>query len=100
MLQMYMEMNPSHMCVKLDVTNAYPTMSRAAMLEVLKTEPELRHMTWSFVTSMAAPTGLESAGQKWGDTGDGLLQGKPSSSGYFCCRLAVRGKEDGHRGEH
>ena len=58
MVRMYMEMNPTHVCVKLDVTNAYPTMSRAAVLEVLESEPELRHMSWSFVTSMAAPTGL------------------------------------------
>ena len=62
MVQMYMEMNPTHVCVKLDVTNAYTTMSWAAILEVLESEPELRHMSWGIETSMAVPTGLESAG--------------------------------------
>ena len=50
------------MCIKLDVENAHSSISRAAILEVLEQEPELRHLACSFVTSMAAPTTLEIGG--------------------------------------
>ena len=93
-----MEMNPTHVCVKLGVTYAYPSMSWTAVLEVLKTEPELRQMTWSFVARMVPPTDLESAGEKWSGTGDGLLQGKPSSSGYFCVGRQPELKQINHEG--
>ena len=87
MVRMVMEENPDWVCCKVDVENAHSSMSRAAVLETLEGEPDLRHMAWYFASSMAAPTTLESSGKVWGEAGDGLVQGKPSSMAFFCVGL-------------
>merc|ERR1719483_94158 len=84
---MVMEVNPTWVCCKVDVENAHSAMSRAAVVETLEEQPELRHMAWYFATSMAATTTLETGGQSWGEAGDGLVQGKPTSMAYFCVGL-------------
>ena len=84
MVRMALEANRDWVCVKLDVSNAHSSVARAAVLETLEEEPSLRHMAWHFATSMGAPTGLETGGRMWGEAGDGLVQGAPGSSGYFC----------------
>ena len=40
-------------------------------------------MAWACATSLAAPTALEVGGRVWGEAGDGVTQGKPSSGGYY-----------------
>ena len=87
MVRMVMEVNPTWVCCKVDVENAHSAMSRAAVVETLEEQPELRHMAWYFATSMAATTTLETGGQSWGEAGDGLVQGKPTSMAYFCVGL-------------
>ena len=84
MVRMALEEHETCVCLKLDVANAHSSMARAAILEVLEQEPSLRHMGWSFATSLASNTLLEVGGQVWGEAGDGLMQGKPSSGGFFC----------------
>jgi hypothetical protein len=83
MVRMALEENEGWVCLKLDVENAHNSIHRAAVLEVLEDQPNLRHMAWSFATSMAPPTTLETGGRVWGESGDGLSQGKPSSGGYY-----------------
>ena len=67
-----MEENPTWVCCKVD-------MSRAAVLETLEVQPDLRHMAWYFAISMAAASTLEYGNKVWGEVGDGLLQVRPSS---------------------
>ena len=83
MVRMSLELHRDWICFKLDVANAHSSIWRAAVLEVLETETSLRHRAWSYATSVAAPSTLESGGQAWGEAGEGLMQGKPSSQGYF-----------------
>ena len=84
MVRMALEANEEFVCIKLDIENAHSSISRAAILEVLEAEPDLQHLAWSFATSMAATSKLEHGGEVWGEAGDGLLQGKPTSTGYYC----------------
>ena len=84
MVRMSLEENAEFICIKLDIENAHSSISRAAILEVLEQEPDLRHLAWSFASSMAAPTLLEQGGEAWGEAGDGLAQGKPTSNGNYC----------------
>ena len=84
MVRMCLEEHEDWVCIKLDIANAHSSISRAAILEVLEGEPELKHLAWSFASSLAAPTILEHGGEVWGEAGDGLLQGRPSSGGYYC----------------
>ena len=83
MVRMALEEHPDWVCLKLDVENAHSSIARAAILEVLEQEPDLRHMAWSCASSLAAPTTLEVGGKVWGEAGDGVLQGKPSSGQFF-----------------
>ena len=84
MVRMVMEENPTWVCCKVDMENAHSSMSRAATLETLKVQTDFRHMAWYFGTSMVAASTLESGGKVWGELGDGLVQGKPSSMAFFC----------------
>jgi hypothetical protein len=83
MTRMALEENEEWVGVKLDVENAHSSIYRAAIIEVLEQEPDLQHMAWSCATSVAAPTALEVGGKVWGEAGDGVCQGKPSSGGYY-----------------
>ena len=87
MVRMVMEENPGWVCCKVDVENAHSSISRAGVLETLEEVPDLRHMSWYFASTMAAATTLETGGKEWGEAGDGLVQGKPSSKAYFCVGL-------------
>ena len=53
------------------------------MIEALKAEPSLRHITLNFATTMVMITGLENGGKLWGEAGEGLTQGDPEISGFF-----------------
>ena len=59
-------------------------MSRASVIEALESEPSLRHLAWHAATCLASHTGLESRGELWGSAGEGLSQGDPEASGWFC----------------
>ena len=41
-------------------------------------------MAWHAATCLASHTGLESGGRLWGESGEGVTQGDPEASGWFC----------------
>ena len=53
------------------------------MIEALEREPTLTHLAWHAATCLASHTGLESGGQLWGESGEGLSQGDPEASSWF-----------------
>ena len=70
--------------VKVDMRNRHNEVSCAAVIEALEQEPSLRHLAWHAATCLASHTGLESGGRLWGEAGEGLSQGDPEASGWFC----------------
>ena len=67
--------------VKLDFSNAHSEVSRASVLEQLSDIPSLQHLAQHMAISLAAPTTLLSNGKRWGEAGDGMIQG---SAGAGC----------------
>ena len=49
-----------------------------------ESDPSLRHLAWHAATCLASHTGLESGGQLWREAGEGLCQGDPEVSSWFC----------------
>ena len=82
-VRMVMEANPSFVLVKCDIKNAFNTISRARILEVLEGEESLRHMAWHAALSLAPFGNLESRGKVWGQASDGTTQGDPEAGAYF-----------------
>ena len=70
--------------VKLDVANAHNEVSRAAVVEVLESEVELRHLAQHAATCLAGHQGLEAHGDMLRRKGEGLDQGDPEASPWFC----------------
>ena len=70
--------------VKLDIANAHNEVSRKAILEVLESVPELRHLAQHVGTCLAGHQGLEAGGKLWGRGGEGESQGDPEASPLFC----------------
>ena len=83
-VRMMSEKERDFIVVKLDMRNAHNEVSRAAVIEALEKEPSLRHLAWHSATCLASHTGLESQGRLWGLAGEGLSQGDPEASGWFC----------------
>ena len=83
-VRMMCEERRDFIVVKLDMRNAHNEVSRAAVLEALEREPTLRHISWHAATCLASHTGLESGGELWGEAGEGMSQGDPEASGWFC----------------
>ena len=78
---------PDFICFRLDLKNAFNEMSRRAVLDVLANEPTLSHLT-SFAATILSPVAvLETGGKRWGETGDGLVQGDPPSGDFFSIGL-------------
>ena len=76
--------NREHICVKIDLKNAFNECSKAAILEVLEAEESLAHLA-SFAAAVLAPdVVLESSGERWGVAEDGVVQGDIPSGAFFC----------------
>ena len=74
-------------CFRLDLKNAFNEMSRRAVLDVLSNEPTLHHLS-TFAAAILSPEAvLESYGNEWGRTSEGLAQGDPPSGDLFCIGL-------------
>ena len=69
---------------KLDMKNAHNEASRAAILKALGKDPSLHHLVWHTATVLTPCTKLESHGKIWGEAGEGLTQGDPEASAWFC----------------
>ena len=82
-MRMMMEENPTFVFVKCDIKNAFNSISRAKILEVLEGEDSLRHLSWQAALSLAPEGALENKGKVWGQAKDGVIQGASPSGGYF-----------------
>jgi hypothetical protein len=69
------ELNREWVVFKLDLSNAFNENARAAVIEVLESEPTLKHLAWFAATIPAPYSGLKTGGKRWGDTGEGGTQG-------------------------
>ena len=74
-MRMMMEENPTFVFVKCDIKNAFNSISRARILEVLEGEDSLRHLSWQAALSLAPEGALENKGKVWGQAKDGVIQG-------------------------
>ena len=84
MMAEQMRDKPDWVVVKLDVANAHNEVSRAAVVEVLESVPELQHLAQHAATYLAGHQGLEVNGRLWGRNGEGKSQGDPEASPLFC----------------
>ena len=82
-MRMIMEENPTFVFVKCDIKNAFNSISRGRILEVLEGEDSLRHLSWHAALSLAPEGALEHKGKVWGHAKDGVIQGASPSGGYF-----------------
>ena len=91
-LRSMIELNREWVVFKLDLSNAFNENARAAVIEVLESEPTLKHLAWFAATILAPYSGLETGGKRWGETGEGGTQGGPESAPFFCVAIqpAVR----------
>ena len=76
-VRMMAEANPGFVVVKCDIKNAFNSVSRARVLEVLEGEDSLRHLAWHAALSLASPNALETGGVVWGQAKEGGTQGDP-----------------------
>ena len=83
-VRMLSEANPTHVVVKTDISNAFNSVSRACILDVLEGEESLRHLSWHAALTLASPNALESGGTVWGQAREGGTQGNPEAGSWFC----------------
>ena len=82
-VHMLTEENPGFIVVKCDIKNAFNSVSRRRILEVLESEDSLRHLAWHAALSLASSNALESGGEVWGQASEGTTQGNPEAGTYF-----------------
>ena len=82
-VRMLSEANEDFIVIKMDIKNAFNSVSRARVLEVMEQEESLRHLVWHAAQTLAPPCTLESGGRRWGEACEGTTQGDPESSDYF-----------------
>ena len=82
-IRMLSEANPTFVVIKSDIRNAFNSVSRRRILEVLDAEEGLRHLAWHAAQTLAPATTLEHGGRIWGEATDGTSQGDPESAAYF-----------------
>ena len=78
-----LESNPEFICVRLDLRNAFNEEHRAACIEVCQSKPSLSHLTHFMGITLTPVSGMESGGERWGETAEGATQGDPASSFEF-----------------
>ena len=78
---------PEFICFRLDLKNAFNEMSRSAVLEILEKEETLKHLV-TFAAAILSPVAaLETGGEIWGETAEGMGQGDPPSGDFFSIGL-------------
>ena len=82
-MRMLVESNPHFVLVKCDIKNAFNSISRARILQVMDEDDSLQHLVWHAALSLAPAGPLESNGKVWGEAADGATQGDPEAGGYF-----------------
>ena len=83
-VRMLAEANPDFIVVKCDIKNAFNSVSRSRVLQVLDSEEDLKHLVWHAALSLASPNALESGGKVWGQAEEGATQGDPEAGTFFC----------------
>ena len=83
-VRMLSEANPEFIVVKCDIKNAFNSVSRARVLQVMESEEQLRHLVWHAALSLASANALESGGKVRGQAKEGATQGDPEAGTYFC----------------
>ena len=66
-VRMLSEANPSFVVVKCDIRNAFNSVSRSQVINVLESEEDLRHLAWHAALSLASSNALENGGRVWGE---------------------------------
>ena len=79
------EMNREWVVLKLDLKNAFNKNARAAVIEILSSEPTLKHLAWFAATVLAPYSGLETRGKRWGGDWGGRDTGGPRASVLLLC---------------
>ena len=69
---------------KLTRCNAQNCISRAKCVQQLEAIPELRHLAWHAATVLAPHTVLHDKGEKIGLGEEGVTQGDPEATPYYC----------------
>ena len=83
-IRMLAEANPDFIVVKCDIKNAFNSVSRSRVLQVLESEEDLKHLAWHAALSLASSNALESGGKVWGHAEEGATQGDPEAGTFFC----------------
>ena len=81
---MLSEANSEFIVVKCDIKNAFNSVSRGRILEVMESEDSLRHLVWHAALSLCSPNALETEEKVWGEAQEGSTQGVPEAGAYFC----------------
>ena len=79
-----LELNPTFVCVALDVQNAHNAIARAAVVRELEAVPGLRHLAQHAAICLAAHHSVESGGEEITKTGQGVTQGDAEAPGLYC----------------
>ena len=74
-MRMMLENNPDFVFVKCDIKNAFNSISRARIIQVLEGEESLKHLAWQAALSLAPAGALENNGKVWVEAQDGLYRG-------------------------
>ena len=79
-----LELNPTFVCVALDVQNAHNAIARAAVVRELEAVPGLRHLAQHAAICLAAHHSVESGGEEITKAGQGVTQGDAEAPGLYC----------------
>ena len=82
--QEHMRAHPSHVLLKLDFTNAYNTVWRAAVLKACYDEPKWRHLYRFFFATLSPKSIIKGINRL---SEEGMQQGDVASAAGFCMAL-------------
>ena len=82
-LRMLGEANRSFVTLKSDIKNAFPSVSRSRILNVMTDEQQLQHLVWHAAQILAPSSALEHGGHVWGEAGERTTQGDPPAGALF-----------------
>jgi hypothetical protein len=83
-MRMLSEAKPDFIVVKLNIKNAFNSVSRSKILNVLEGEESLKHLELHAALTLASPNSLESGGTVGGQAKEGGTQGNPEAGSWFC----------------